>query len=299
MTTTTTPGPAPVAPARAPRRPLSRTASTRWIRGITYVLMAVILLVTVYPMVWMVLGSLKGGSEFFGNVWGLPADPVWSNFPDAWREAGLGRKFTNSIVVTAASMAIVLTVTSMAAYALSRLQFRGRRPVYYLLLMGIMVPFGVIAIPVFSVVVELGLLNTLPGLILVYAAQGVPLGTFLMYSFFASIPEELEDAALIDGCRPFGAFVRVILPLTIPGLITQLIFTGTTVWNEYFMASILIHREALQTLPLGLVVFTSKFGIDYPQLFAALTIVTVPLVVLFLSAQRQFIAGMAAGAVKG
>lgn len=278
---------------------MSRPTATRWIRIITYVLMVAILAITVYPMIWMVLGSLKGDSEFFGNIWGLPSDPVWSNFSDAWREAGLGRKFLNSIIVTTASMIIVLAVTSMAAYALSRLRFRGRQAVYVFLLMGIMVPFGVIAIPVFSVVVELGLLNTLPGLILVYAAQGVPLGTFLMYSFFASVPEELEDAALIDGCRPFGAFVRIILPLTVPGLITQLIFTGTTVWNEYFMASILIHREALQTLPLGLVVFTSKFGIDYPQLFSALTIVTIPLVVLFLAAQRQFIAGMAAGAVKG
>lgn len=290
---------APPRPLPSRRRRPTKTTSMRAARILTYSVMAICLLVTLYPLIWMALGSLKTESEFFSNIWGLPADVVWSNYADAWGEALLGPKFVNSILVTVATMALVLPATSMAAYALARLKFPGRRGVYAFLLLGIMVPFGVIAIPIFSVVVELNLLNTLPGLILVYAAQGIPLGTFLMYSFFMSIPDELEDAALIDGCRPFGAFVRVILPLTKPGIMTQVIFTGTTVWNEYFMASILIHRESLETLPLGLVVFTSKYGIDYPQLFAALTIVTLPLVVLFLSAQRQFIAGLAAGAVKG
>jgi ABC-type glycerol-3-phosphate transport system permease component len=246
-----------------------------------------------------VLGSVKSGSEFYSNIWGLPTSWTLSNFADAWGEAGLGRKFVNSITVTLGAMALVLPITSAAGYALASFHFPGRRFIYVYLLLGIMVPFGVIAIPVFTVVVQLHLLSTLPGLILVYSALGLPLGVFLMHSFFTSIPRELEEAGLVDGCTPIGAFFRVVLPLAKPGLITQLIFTGTTVWNEYFLASILIHKESLQTLPLGLVVFTSKNGIDFPQLFAALTIVTAPLVIVYLLAQRQFIAGLSAGAVKG
>jgi ABC-type glycerol-3-phosphate transport system permease component len=287
--------PAPSA-GRTPARRSARAAA----RGfVTYGAMALCVVVSVYPLVWMVLGSMKSGEEFYSNIWGLPLQWEPSNFAVAWREAGLGRKFANSIIVTFCSMALVLPITSAAGYALASFRFPGRRLVYVYLLLGIMVPFGVIAIPVFTVVVQLHLLSTLPGLILVYSALGLPLGTFLMHSFFSSIPRELEEAGLVDGCTPIGAFFRVVLPLAKPGLVTQLIFTGTTVWNEYFLASILIHNESLQTLPLGLIVFTSKNGVDFPQLFSALTIVTAPLVILYLMAQRQFIAGLSAGAVKG
>ncbi|MCU1580255.1 MAG: binding-protein-dependent transport system inner rane component [Rhodoglobus sp.] len=268
-------------------------------RAVTYVIMAVTILLTVYPLIWMVLGGFKSGSEFYANIWGLPSSLDFSNFVYSWNAGNLGQKFINSIVVTLGTMALVLPITSMAGYALAKIRFRGRRAIYVFILLGIMVPFGVIAIPVFTVIVDLGLLNTLVGLVLVYTANAIPLGVFLMYSFFESIPDELEEAAQVDGCSPFGAFFRIILPLARPGLATQVILTGTSVWNEYFMASLLIHQDSLQTLPLGLVIFTSRFGTNYPQLFAALTIVTLPMIILYLSAQKQFISGLAAGAVKG
>jgi ABC-type glycerol-3-phosphate transport system permease component len=268
-------------------------------RTVTYVIMAVMVVLTVYPLIWMAMGGFKSGSEFYQNIWGIPATLDFANFGYAWTEANLAQKFLNSILVTVGTMVLTLPITSMAGYALAKIRFRGRGIAYIVILLGIMVPYGVIAIPVFTVIVDLHLLNTLLGLVLVYTANAIPLGVFLMYSFFESIPDELEEAAQVDGCTPIGAFFRVVLPLARPGLATQLILTGTTVWNEYFMASLLIHQESLQTLPLGLVVFTSRYGTDYPQLFAALTIVTLPMVVLYLGAQKQFISGLAAGAVKG
>lgn len=268
-------------------------------RTATYVIMAAMVVLTVYPLVWMVFGGFKSGSEFYSNIWGFPSTLDLTNFIYAWNEGALGQKYINSILVTVGTMLLVLPITSMAGYALAKIRFPGHRFVYIAILLGIMVPFGVIAIPVFTVIVDMGLLNTLQGLILVYTASAIPLGVFLMYSFFESIPDELEEAAQIDGCSPFGAFFRVVLPLARPGLATQVILTGTTVWNEYFMASLLIHQDNLETLPLGLVIFTSRFGTDYPQLFAALTIVTLPMIILYLSAQKQFISGLAAGAVKG
>jgi len=266
---------------------------------ITYVVMTVVVVITIYPIVWMVFGALKSQGEFYTNIWGWPHIFTWSNFSAAWDQAQLGRKFINSIIATTGTLLLVIPLCSMAGYAFAKVRFPVRRWFYYYILIGIMIPFGVTAIPVLTVTLELHLFNTMQGLILVYAAQSLPFGTFLMYVFFESIPSELEEAALTDGCSRFGALVRVVLPLAVPGLATLFIFIGTSTWNEYFMASVLIHQSNLETLPLGLVVFETAHTTNYPELFAALTIVTAPMVVVFLAAQRQFISGLTSGAVKG
>ncbi|HUZ51907.1 MAG TPA: carbohydrate ABC transporter permease [Streptosporangiaceae bacterium] len=265
----------------------------------TYLIMGVLVVLTIYPMVWMLLGSFKSLGEFYTNIWGLPQVWRWSNFSLAWNDVQLGQKFINSIIATLGTLILTLPLCSMAGYAFARVDFPLRRYIYYFVLAGIMIPFGVTAVPVLTTEVSLGLFDTRLGLILVYAAQNLPFGIFLMYSFFQSIPGELEEAALIDGCNRFKAFLRIVLPLAKPGLATLLIFTGTSVWNEYLMASVLIHQPNLETLPLGLVNFTTAHSTNYPELFAALSIVTAPVVLLYLVAQRQFISGLTAGALKG
>jgi ABC-type glycerol-3-phosphate transport system permease component len=266
---------------------------------VTYAVMAIVVVMTVYPMAWMVFGALKSQGEFYTNIWGWPHVFDWSNLRQAWDDAGLGRKFINSIVATGGTLLLVLPLCSMAGYAFAKVAFPARRFFYWFVLVGIMIPFGVSAVPVLTVEINLHLFDTLQGLVLVYAAQSLPFGTFLMYAFFESVPDELAEAALTDGCTRFGALFRIILPLARPGLATLLIFVGSSTWNEYFMASVLIHQNNLETLPLGLVVFTTQHSTDYPELFAALTIVTAPIVVVYLVAQRQFINGLTAGALKG
>jgi ABC-type glycerol-3-phosphate transport system permease component len=268
-------------------------------KPLTYLVMAVVVALTLYPMVWMVFGSLKSTGEFYTNIWSWPHTWHWNNFVAAWRDAGLGNKFVNSVIATVGTLLLVLPLTAMAGYAFAKVQFPGRRFFYYFVLVGIMIPFGVSAIPVLTVVINLGLFNSRLGLVLVYAAQSLPFGIFLMYSFFRSIPDELEEAALVDGCSRFSAFWRIVLPLAKPGVATLLIFVGTSTWNEYFMASVLLHQPNLQTLPLGLVSFTSQHTTNYPELFAALATVTLPVVVVYILAQRQFISGLTAGALKG
>src|SRR5579875_838051 len=194
---------------------------------------------------------------------------------------------------------IVMPLCSMAGYSFAKVWYPGRRFLYYFILLGIMIPFGVTAIPTLTVTLQFHLFDTLQGLILVYVAQNISFGTFLMYAFFCSIPDELIEAAQVDGCARFRAFRKIVIPLARPGLATLLIFVGTGIWNEYFMASVLIHQNNLETLPLGLVVFTTQHATDYPELFAALAIVTTPMVVVYLVAQRQFISGLTAGALKG
>ena len=265
----------------------------------TYLVMAILLLLTIYPMVWMLFGSLKPLGEFYSNIWGWPRTWSWSNFTQAWDDVDLGQKFLNSTIATVGTLVVAIPLCSMAGYAFAKVSFPLRRWIYYFVLAGIMIPFGVTAVPVLSTEISLGLFDTRIGLILVYAAQSLPFGIFLMYSFFQSIPSELEEAALIDGCSRLKAFARIIMPLAKPGLATLLIFTGTSVWNEYLMASVLIHQSSLETLPLGLVNFTTAHSTNYPELFAALTIATAPIVMVYLIAQRQFISGLTAGALKG
>ncbi len=289
--------PRDLAPAQPGRRGIRRRLAA--FPAGTYLTMGILVLLTIYPMVWMILGSFKSLGEFYTNIWGLPHGWHWSNFTQAWDQVQLGQKFVNSIIATLGTLILTLPLCSMAGYAFAKVEFPLRRYIYYFVLAGIMIPFGVTAIPVLTTEISLGLFDSRLGLILVYAAQNLPFGIFLMYSFFQSIPNELEEAGLIDGCSRFKAFVRIVLPLAKPGLATLLIFTGTSVWNEYLMASVLIHQPNLETLPLGLVNFTTAHSTNYPELFAALSIVTTPVVLVYLVAQRQFISGLTAGALKG
>lgn len=264
----------------------------------SYLVMLGVVIITVYPLLWMIFGSLKSDAEFYSNIWGPPLNPVWQNYVDAWTKGDLGYKFINSFVVLAGSLGLVLPLTALASYAIAKLKFAGRNVIFAILLLGMMVPQGVTAIPIFSVVIKMGLLNTRLSLVLVFSAQAISFSVFLLQAFFRSLPDGIEEAALIDGCSRLGAFIRVILPLSLPGLATQIVFTGMQVWNEYFMSSILIRTQDLETLPLSVVDFTGRYATNFPQLFAALAITTLPVILLYILGQKQFISGMTAGALK-
>jgi raffinose/stachyose/melibiose transport system permease protein len=274
-------------------------ARRRLNHGISYLVMAVMLVMTIYPVLWMIFGSLKSNAEFYSNIWGFPKNPVWQNYVSAWVQGGMGIKFLNSAIATIGTLALVLPFTSLAAYAFAKIKFPGSTLLFYFFLLSMMIPQGVTAIPIFSVIIKMGLQNTRISLILVFAAQGIGFGIFLLRAFFISLPKEIEEAALIDGCTPLGAFFRVVLPLAKPGLATQVVFSGMAAWNEYFMTSILIHNTSLNTLPLGLVNFVGQHITYYPQLFAMLSIITVPIIILYIFGQKQFISGLTAGALKG
>jgi raffinose/stachyose/melibiose transport system permease protein len=257
-----------------------------------------IILLTIYPLIWMVSGSLKGTQEFYKNIWNLPAAWKWTNYSDAWVRAGLGRKYINSIIVTAITLLIVIPVVGCAAYAIARTNFRFKKAVYTYLLLGLCIPSGVLAIPIFSAALKFGLVDNLLGMILFGAAQCMAFGTFLLRSFFISLPKSLEEAAMIDGCTRFQSFLKVILPLAKPGVMALVVLDGITVWNEYLLASVLLRSDKKMTLPLGMKSFVDKYVTDYPQLFAGLVMVTVPMLIVYVFAQRSFIEGMTAGSVK-
>ena len=268
------------------------------LKAIKCIILVGIILLTIYPLIWMVSGSLKGTQEFYTNIWNLPETWKWVNYSDAWKRAGLAKKYINSIVITAATLLIVIPVVGCAAYAIARTNFRFKKAVYTYLLLGLCIPSGVLAIPIFSAALNFGLVDKLSGMILFGAAQCMAFGTFLLRSFFISLPKSLEEAAMIDGCTRFQSFLKVILPLAKPGVMALVVLDGITVWNEYLLANVLLRSDRNMTLPLGMKVFVDKYVTDYPQLFAGLVMVTIPMLIVYIFAQRSFIEGMTAGSVK-
>ena len=260
--------------------------------------LVIIILLTIYPLIWMISGSLKGTQEFYTNIWGVPDAWKFENYTAAWSRAGLGVKYMNSLIVLAVTLLVIIPAVGCAAYAIARTNFKFKKAVYSYLLLGLCIPTGVLAIPIFSAALNFGLVDKLSGMILFGAAQCMAFGTFLLRSFFISLPKSLEEAAMIDGCTRFQSFLRVILPLAKPGVMTLVVLDGITVWNEYLLASVLLRTDAKMTLPLGMKSFADKYVTDYPQLFAGLVIVTVPMLIIYVFAQRSFIEGMTAGSVK-
>lgn len=261
--------------------------------------MAICLLLFIYPLIWMIFGSLKTTNDFYTNIWGPPAQAIWSNYAEAWRRADMGVRYLNSLFITLLYLCINIPSASCAAYSFARLQYPGRRQLYTFLLCGIMIPTGVLALPIYSTMVSLGMINSRIGLAIVYAGSSSAFATFMMRGFFVSLPKGLEEAAMIDGCTRFGSFVRVILPLTKPGVMILVIYNGISTWTEYHMASLVLMKESLQTVPVGLAIFQSNNAIEFPVLFAALSLATVPMIIVYICGQKTFISGMTAGAIKG
>lgn len=260
----------------------------------------------VFPMVWIAYSSLKDDRAIFRDPFALPAfgQLHTENYSSAWRSARFSDYFSNSVVVTVASVVLIVGLGAMAAYALARFYHPAGRAVFWLFLAGLMIPAQLAVIPLFFEMRSLGLLNSKLGLILVYTANGLPFAIFILAGFFRSLPRSLYEAAVIDGCNEFSAFWRVLLPLARPGLVTVAIFQFIGVWKEYFFAFMLTGGDttnSARTLPLGLanLSITSQFRSDFGMLFAGIVLVTLPILLVYVLLQRQIVKGVAAGALKG
>ncbi len=260
----------------------------------------------VFPMLWLGYSSLKDDRSIFNDTFTPPAlgSLHFENYGHAWREAHFREYFLHSVVVTGTSVALIVALGAMAAYALARFYHPVGRAVFWLFLAGLMIPAQLAIVPLFFELRGMGLLDSRLGLILVYTANGLPFSIFILAGFFRALPRALYDAAVIDGCGEFTAFWRVLLPLARPGLVTVAIFQFIGVWKEYFYAYMLLGGDTAgdaRTLPLGLanLSIASLFRSDYGMLFAGLVLVTIPILVVYLLLQRRIVKGVAAGALKG
>jgi len=256
-------------------------------------------LLVILPMVFMVLSSFKTTREIFQRPFGLPASLAWQNYSAVWTAAHFSLYFRNSVVVTVASMALILVTSTPAAYALGRYQFRGNDLIYLYFLTGIMVPIRLAIIPLFVLMRDLRLLDTHWSLVLVYAASGLPSAIFILTGFFRTLPRDLDNAARIDGAGELSVLIRVMLPLVRPALAIVTVYNVIPIWNDFFFPLVFIHQDRLKTLPLGMTVFFGEFATNWALLFAGLTLAAAPVTGLYIVMSKQFIKGLTAGAVKG
>ncbi|MFC7530263.1 carbohydrate ABC transporter permease [Actinoplanes sp. GCM10030250] len=256
--------------------------------------------VTALPLLWAVVSSLKTDDEILNHPWAPPAEPHFENWVRAWTAANIGRYFLNSVIVVGAALVLTMLLGSLVAYALARYQFRGNRLIYYTFVAAMFFPVFLALVPLFFVVQQLGLLGTYPGLILVYTAYAVPFTVFFLHAFFRNLPNEVAEAAILDGCSHAAVFFRVMLPLARPGLVAVGIFNFLGLWNQYLLPLVLNPDPDRYVLAQGLAALSVSQGYrsDWSGLFAGLTIAMLPVLVAYVAFQRHIRAGMTAGAVR-
>ncbi|MCB9455705.1 MAG: carbohydrate ABC transporter permease [Anaerolineaceae bacterium] len=262
--------------------------------GLLIVYAAVVLI----PMFIVVTNTMRPTREIYREPIGLPSTINFDSYVTAWGEANFSLYFMNSMVITVSSVTLATAAASLAGYILGRYDFRGSRFFSSFFVAGLTLPFRLAIVPLFLLLNSLGLIDNRIGLILVYAATGIPFSVFILSAFFRQLPQELSEAARIDGANEFVIFSRVMLPLVRPALATVAIFQFVPLWNDFFFPLILLRSTDKWTLPVGMTRFFGEFQTDWSTLFAGLVITTLPLVVLFLSATEQIISGLTAGVRK-
>jgi multiple sugar transport system permease protein/raffinose/stachyose/melibiose transport system permease protein len=253
------------------------------------------------PFLWTAVMSLRTTDEIYRNHYGLPIPAHWGKYYTAWTEFGYSTYFRNSTIVAVVAVGIITVVGAMAGYGFARRRFafRWREPIFLLLFLSVMFPPQIMILALFQILINYRLFNTLPGLILVYVATELPITIYLLRAFFAQIPQELEEAARIDGCTEWGMFWRVMFPIARPAVATTFILNFIYFWNEFLYAVVLITNQGIRTLPLAIQFLVSDQYQDVGMLATGLMIASLPVLVLYLFLSEWFVRGMTAGAVKG
>ena len=291
-------GSAPPNPPSASPLPRLRHLASQSLVNFSLAFWAVLVIL---PMVWLVYSSFKTDQEIFFEPWALPQVPQWINFERAWVSAYIGQYFLNSLKVVIPSLALTLALSSMTAYVLARFRFLANRPLFYMFMAGLLFPIFLALVPLFFLAKELGLLNSFLGLTLVYTAYSLPFTIFFLTGFFKTLPSELHEAALIDGANEYQVFFRVMLPLAQPGLVAMAIFNFLGMWNQYILPLVLMSERDNYVLPQGLsfLLHQQYYKSDWSALFAALTIIMGPTLLVYVIFQSQIQKGVTVGALKG
>jgi raffinose/stachyose/melibiose transport system permease protein len=264
-----------------------------------YVLLIILALFALGPLVVLAFNSLKSKAEIGRNPLGLPLSPVFENFPAAWTQGDFSTTMVNSTILTGGTVLGVCIIAGTSAYAMARLDLPGTDAVLLYLFVASAVPFQLFLVPLFFLWSTLNLTNTRFGLILIYWAIFSPLATLLLRSYLVGLPRDFEDAARIDGANELQVLLRVVLPLSWPGLLTVALVSGLAAWNEFFFAITFIQDNNLKPVTTSFLAFQSNFSQNWGLTSAAAIYILLPIIVLFLILQRRFISGLTAGGLKG
>jgi raffinose/stachyose/melibiose transport system permease protein len=264
-----------------------------------YLILSIITLIILVPVVIMVFGALKTRGEMFSHPYTLPIPAHWENFEVILRTPSFWTMLRNSVAVMLGTTAGVLIICSLASFVFARMQFHGKDLAFNFLTLGLMFPITVAIMPVYLVVRQMHLIDSLLAVILVQTAFGISGNILILRGFFTSIPMELQDAAYIDGCNPFGFFWRILLPLARPALAAIGALTMIISWNDLLTPLVLLNSDSLWTLPLGTMQFQGQYSSDLALTAAFVTLSALPAIIFYMFAERQIVSGLTAGAIKG
>jgi N-acetylglucosamine transport system permease protein len=269
--------------------PSAQTGSDKTVAAVSHVLLSLWSALVIVPFLWVVLSSFKTTKEILSSPFSLPGHWSFDNYVHAWSDAGIRQFFLNTVVVVGVALALVMMLGSMCAYVLARFAFPGVRFIYYLMLAGLTFPIFLAIVPLFFILKNAHLLNTLPGLIMVYVAFALPFTVFFLYAFFKSLPNDVYEAALIDGAGDWRAFFLIMLPMARPGIAAVAIFNFLGLWNQFLLPVALNTDPSKYVLTQGMANFASQAGyaVDFGALFAAVVITVVPVLIVYVMFQRR------------
>lgn len=267
-------------------------------RALFFTVMGVLAAIYTLPLMWMVMSSFKTNSEIFSSPLSLPTSIDFSTWVDAWVVGNLGRYVFNSLFITSLSVLTILVFSALAAYAFSVFDFKGKGILFAMFAIGLLMPIQSYFIAQNSLFELLSIKGHRWTLIVPYAAMGIPLAIYLLKVYLDGVPRQLFDAARIDGASDMRMFSVLVLPMLRPGLATVAVFSILATWNEFLLALLYVTNDAYKTIPTGLLAFSSRYVTDYQLLFSALTIVTLPMIVIYVIFHRQVIAGITDGSLK-
>lgn len=279
--------------------PLANSSARGRLWWLVYIPLSALFIFAVAPLLLAWFAAFKSSQQTLGNPWGPPWPPTLANLAEAWTVGRFSVYFQNSLIISIADVIGMVIIASMAGYAFARLSFPGQRLILYTLLIGLTIPVAAIIIPLCLTMRDFRLLNTYGSVIVADIALAAPIFVFIMRAFFKDLPRELDDAARVDGANEWQIFWQVMLPLAKPGLLTVALLEFLWSWNDLLLPLVFLVSDELRTLPVGMLFFQGRFTIDYGLMSAGVLILSLPVTVLFLIFQRDFVRGLASGALKG
>lgn len=269
-------------------------------KGIVLLFLSLLVVTQVYPLLWLILYSFKTNEEILsGSFFALPKSPQWINYTSAFADGNYLRYLWNSFFVTSVTMISVIILSSLTAFAISRFRWRYGQAVLLLFLVGMMIPMQATLLPLMIIFKNMHILNTHLSIILPYIAFSTPIAIFILNGFMKTIPNEIEESAIMDGASIIRVYWNIILPISVPPIMTVCILTFITIWNEYILAATFISSNSLKTLPFGVNSFVSQYSVNYGAIGAFLVLGALPVIVIYFLLADKITQGMVAGAVKG
>ena len=275
------------------------TTKDRVFLVLKYLALGLFTILCLYPIVWLFLSSFKTNQELYTNPWGLPASFMPDNYIQAITEGHILQYFGNSVIIAVSAVLVAVVLSSMASYAITRMDWKLSKLTLSVFLLGMMIPVYAMIVPRFSMLNKMGLLNTRLAVIIPHIAISFPMAIFIMSGFMGSIPRELEEAAVVAGCTIYQIFFKIIMPISRSSIVTVAVVTFINIWNDLLLPQIFLTDSSKMTLPVGLTEFQGRYATNYVAMIAAVLITIVPSIIVYIWLHKHIMEGMVAGAVKG